>query len=73
LSINMRMVALSKLIENEALPGWVKPQQPDGSYRVAANIYVAAGLELMIEVESDWGFDIESLLKRAFRLGQVDV
>jgi hypothetical protein len=71
MSINTRMTALSILIKNDSLPGWVKPKQPDGSYQVSANIYIAAGLEPMIENEDSTDFDAESLLKRAFQLGKI--
>jgi len=72
LSVNMRMTALSKLIESQSLPGWVKSQQSDGSFEVAANIYVAAGQEPMIESGNDWGFNLDSLLQRAFNLGKIN-
>lgn len=71
-SIQMRMTALSTLIESNSLPGWVKPEQEDGSYRVAANIYMAAGLEPMIQDGNDISFDLDSLFKKAFSLGKLD-
>jgi hypothetical protein len=72
MSINMRMTALAKLVKSESFVGWVKPKQRDGSYQVAANIYMAAGLEPMIQIKDDLGFNLESLLKRAFKLGKID-
>jgi len=72
MSANMRMTALAKLLEEESLPGWVRPKQSDGSYRVAPNLYVAAGQEPLVEDEKGWGFDKDSLLQHAFRLGKLE-
>ena len=67
-SIGMRMHALSELLVSEGLPGWVKPTDSKGIVNVAENIYFAAGLEPVIEVERRLGFNKDSLLKRAFQL-----
>lgn len=67
-SIGMRMYALSEILIIGGLPGWVKPTDTHGIINVAENIYMAAGLEPMIEAESDMGFNKDKLLERAFRL-----
>lgn len=69
MSANMRMTALVKILKEESMPGWVKPRQPDGSYRVVSNLYIAAGQEPLVEDDGSWGFNKESLLQHAFRLG----
>ncbi|MGK0439404.1 MAG: hypothetical protein ACJATK_002364 [Paracoccaceae bacterium] len=67
-SIAMRMQALSEILSSGGLLGWVKPTDTDGIINVAENLYMAAGLEPMIEAESDIGFNKDKLLKKAFRL-----
>ena len=71
-SINMRLTALSKILESQSLPGWVKSTNSEGIIDVAENLYMAAGLEQMIELDNDWGFNLDALLKRAFQLGKVN-
>ena len=42
------------------------------SFTIAENLYMAAGLEQMIEAESDMGFNKDELLKRTFRLNVLN-
>ena len=67
-SIGMRMHALSEILASDDLPGWVKPTDTDGIVNVAENLYMAAGLEQMVEVENDIGFNKDQLIKRVFQL-----
>ena len=67
-SIGMRMHALSEILASDDLPGWVKPTDTDGIVYVAENLYMAAGLEQMVEAENDISFNKDTLLKRAFNL-----
>lgn len=69
-SIGMRMHALSEILANDDLPGWVKPTDTDGMVNVAENLYMAAGLEQMVEAENDIGFNKDKLIKRAFHLNR---
>jgi hypothetical protein len=70
-SINMRFAALTKIIKNEMLPGWVKSTDSSSVVDVAENLYMAAGLEPMVEIENDLGFNLDALLQKAFKLGNI--
>jgi len=71
-SINLRMTALSELLQSESLPGWVAPDTTNGSFQVAANLYLAAGSEPLVEEGKNWRFDTVSLLHKAFQIGKTD-
>lgn len=67
-SIGMRMHALSEILADGNLPGWVRKTDSEGIILVAENIYMAAGLEQMVEAGNHIGFCKDKFLKRAFSL-----
>lgn len=69
LSIMFRMQALAQLVE-EGIPGWTKPEQPNGAIMTHGALYAAAGVQPLIEKDGDVAFDRKKFLRKVFQLAK---
>lgn len=69
LSVMFRMRALARLV-TEGIPGWTKPEQPDGAVMTHGALFVAAGVEPLTESGGEVAFDREKMLRRVFQLAK---
>lgn len=72
LSIEYRLVAMTKMIEAGALPGWAVPQVSDGSVQIAEPVWKATALEPLIFEENDAYFDQNSFLNRVLSMAKPE-
>lgn len=72
LSIEYRLVAMTKMIEAGTLPGWAMPQAADGSVQIAEPVWKATALEPLILEESDAYFDQDSFLNRVLSMAEPE-
>ena len=63
-SIDLRLTAMSEMIDTGNLPGWATPKQPDGSVLIAEPVWVAAVEEPLLFKGNDAYFDKEKFLEK---------
>ena len=68
-SITFRMRALARLVK-EGIPGWIGPEQPNGAVMTNAAIFVAAGVEPLLERNGELVFNREAFLRRVFQIAK---
>lgn len=68
-SITFRMRALARLVK-EGIPGWIGPEQPNGAVMTNAAIFVAAGIEPLLERNGKLVFNREAFLRRVFQIAK---
>ena len=64
MAIDLRLKAMSKIIDSNTLPGWSMPKQPDGSQMVSEPVWIAAAEEPIVFVDGTACFDKSKFLER---------
>ncbi len=64
MAIDLRLKAMSKIIDSNELPGWAMPKQPDGSRVVSEPVWQAAAEEPLVFLEKEIIFDKQKFLDR---------
>lgn len=72
LSIEYRLVAMSRMIEAGVLPGWAAPQAADGSVQIAEPVWKAAALEPLILEGKEAYFDQNSFLIKVLSMAEPE-
>lgn len=72
LSIEHRLIAMTRLIEAGVLPGWAVPQASDGSVNIAEPVWMAAAIEPLILGEDEAFFDQDSFLARVLSMAEPE-
>lgn len=67
-----RMEALTRLLKEGKISGWVLPAQPDGSIPTMEAVFAAAAVQPLIEKEGNVAFDREAFLKRVLELAEAE-
>ncbi len=72
LAVEHRLVAMSRMIESDVLPGWVLPKQDDSSVAVAGPVWEATASEPLVFGEGEPAFDQEAFLSRVLSLAETE-
>jgi hypothetical protein len=72
LAVEFRLVAMTRMLEAEVLPGWVLPKQPDGSVAVSEPVWLATASEPLVPGPDEPTFEQKSFLARVLSLAEAE-